>query len=68
MLGGTEFVGRAITEDALARGWDVTVFHRGRHDPPAGVTSVHGDRTAAAGNGLAALDAGTWDAVVDTYE
>lgn len=33
MLGGTEFVGRAVTEAALARGWDVTVFHRGRHEP-----------------------------------
>lgn len=65
MLGGTEFVGRAITEDALARGWDVTVFHRGRHGPPAGVTSLRGDRTV--GNGLAALEAGTWDAVVDTW-
>ena len=29
MLGGTEFVGRAVVEAALARGWDVTVFHRG---------------------------------------
>ncbi len=50
MLGGTEFVGRAITEDALARGWDVTVFHRGRHDPPAGTRSLHGDRTPAGGS------------------
>ncbi|TYK50395.1 NAD-dependent epimerase/dehydratase family protein [Actinomadura decatromicini] len=65
MLGGTEFVGRAVTDDALARGWDVTVFHRGRHDPPAGVASLHGDRTAD--GGLAALEDGTWDAVVDTW-
>ncbi len=65
MLGGTEFVGRAITDDALARGWDVTVFHRGRHDPPAGVASLHGDREAE--GGLAALEGGTWDAVVDTW-
>ncbi|WP_089328728.1 NAD-dependent epimerase/dehydratase family protein [Actinomadura meyerae] len=65
MLGGTEFVGRAITEDALARGWDVTVFHRGRHDPPAGTRSLHGDRTA--GGGLKALADGEWDAVVDTW-
>ncbi|TMR38364.1 NAD-dependent epimerase/dehydratase family protein [Actinomadura geliboluensis] len=65
MLGGTEFVGRAITEDALARGWDVTVFHRGRHDPPAGVRSLHGDRTTA--DGLKALADGEWDAVVDTW-
>ncbi len=65
MLGGTEFVGRAITEEALARGLDVTVFHRGRHEPPEGVESLHGDRTEA--GGLKALDDGEWDAVVDTW-
>ena len=65
MLGGTEFVGRATTEAALARGWDVSVFHRGRHEPPEGVTSLHGDRTAD--GGLHALEDGQWDAVVDTW-
>ncbi|MGW0839182.1 reductase, partial [Streptomyces sp. NPDC002787] len=45
MLGGTEFVGRAVVESALARGWEVTVFHRGRHEPPAGVRSLLGDPT-----------------------
>lgn len=65
MLGGTEFVGRATTDDALARGWDVTVFHRGRHTPPPGVESLHGDRTAE--DGLKALAEGRWDAVVDTW-
>ncbi|MBW5480512.1 NAD-dependent epimerase/dehydratase family protein [Streptomyces bambusae] len=65
MLGGTEFVGRAITEDALERGWEVTVFHRGRHAPPPGTASLHGDRTAP--DGLAALADGAWDVVVDTW-
>jgi nucleoside-diphosphate-sugar epimerase len=65
MLGGTEFVGRAVTEEALARDWQVTVFHRGRHDPPKGVTVLHGDR--AAEGGLSALGTGEWDAVVDTW-
>ncbi|MCA1273299.1 reductase, partial [Streptomyces sp. 7G] len=46
MLGGTEFVGRAVTDAALERGWDVTVFHRGRHAPPPGVSTLTGDRTA----------------------
>ncbi len=64
MLGGTEFVGRAVTEAALVRGHEVTVFHRGRHEPPAGVLSLHGDRTAD--GGLAALTDGSWDVVVDT--
>ncbi|MFF0624439.1 NAD-dependent epimerase/dehydratase family protein [Streptomyces sp. NPDC004296] len=65
ILGGTEFVGRAVTEAALARDWDVTVFHRGRHEAPEGVTVLHGDRLAAGGS--AALEDGTWDAVVDTW-
>ncbi|UKY51927.1 NAD-dependent epimerase/dehydratase family protein [Streptomyces inhibens] len=65
MLGGTEFVGRAVTEAALARGWQVTVFHRGNHAPPEGATALHGDRTDA--EGLAVLEQGEWDAVVDTW-
>ncbi|MGV4929859.1 NAD-dependent epimerase/dehydratase family protein [Streptomyces sp. BHT-5-2] len=65
MLGGTEFVGRALVEAALARGWDVTVFHRGRHAPPEGAAVRHGDRLAE--GGLAALEDGEWDAVVDTW-
>ncbi|MGW0551052.1 NAD-dependent epimerase/dehydratase family protein [Streptomyces altiplanensis] len=65
VLGGTEFVGRAVTDDALARGWDVTVFHRGHHAPPPGVVALHGDRTAE--GGLAALERGEWDVVVDTW-
>ncbi|HCA88262.1 MAG TPA: reductase [Streptomyces sp.] len=65
MLGGTEFVGRAVVDDALSRGWEVTVFNRGRHDPPAGVTALRGDRTAA--GAPAALRRGEWDVVVDTW-
>ncbi|MER5296159.1 SDR family oxidoreductase [Streptomyces pharetrae] len=65
VLGGTEFVGRAVVEAAVERGWDVTVFHRGRHAAPAGVRALHGDRTAP--DGLAALADGAWDAVVDTW-
>jgi 2'-hydroxyisoflavone reductase len=65
MLGGTEFVGRAIAEAAVERGWQVTVFHRGRHAPPRGVAVLHGDRRVH--GGLAALAHGEWDAVVDTW-
>ncbi|MEU7733690.1 NAD-dependent epimerase/dehydratase family protein [Streptomyces griseus] len=68
MLGGTEFVGRAVTDAALARGWDVTVFHRGRHAPPPGARTLTGDRTAGE-RGLAALAESVrdWDLVVDTW-
>ncbi|MFD3588562.1 NAD-dependent epimerase/dehydratase family protein [Streptomyces sp. NPDC058683] len=66
VLGGSEFVGRAVVTAALGRGWEVTVFHRGQHRPPPGVRALHGDRTAP--DGLAALADGTeWDAVVDTW-
>ncbi|MGX1130206.1 2'-hydroxyisoflavone reductase [Streptomyces glaucescens] len=65
VLGGTEFVGRAVVDAALDRGWEVTVFHRGRHAAPDGVRALHGDRTAP--DGLAALADGEWDAVVDTW-
>ncbi|MEU6281499.1 NAD-dependent epimerase/dehydratase family protein [Streptomyces sp. NPDC047028] len=67
VLGGTEFVGRAVVAAALGRGWRVTVLNRGRHAPPPGVRALRGDRTAP--GGLAALDEddGTWDAVVDTW-
>ncbi|MFI6032767.1 NAD-dependent epimerase/dehydratase family protein [Streptomyces sp. NPDC051315] len=65
VLGGTEFVGRAVVEAALGRGWDVTVLNRGRHAPVPGTRSLVGDRTAP--GGLAALAEGEWDAVVDTW-
>ncbi|AMW10078.1 reductase [Streptomyces qaidamensis] len=67
MLGGTEFVGRAVVEAALGRGWDVTVFHRGRHEAPPGARSLLGDRTAPGGLSALADDPGEWDVVVDTW-
>ncbi|WP_031071331.1 NAD-dependent epimerase/dehydratase family protein [Streptomyces sp. NRRL WC-3742] len=65
LLGGTNFVGRALAEDALARGWEVTALNRGSRPAPEGVRALTGDRTAE--GGLAALAAGEWDAVVDTW-
>lgn len=66
LIGGTRFVGRALLEEALALGWNVTAFHRGQtgaelfQDDPR-VTHVIGDRD----KDLSPLDRGTWDAVVD---
>ncbi|MFI9840600.1 NAD-dependent epimerase/dehydratase family protein [Nonomuraea sp. NPDC051941] len=65
VLGGTEFVGRAFVDEAVALGWEVTTFNRGTHEPRAGVTALRGDRTAP--GGLAALERGEWDLVVDTW-
>jgi nucleoside-diphosphate-sugar epimerase len=61
ILGGTEFVGRAAAVEAVRRGAEVTVFNRGRQEPPPGVTSLTGDRLT-----LTELP-GTWDAVIDTW-
>jgi 2'-hydroxyisoflavone reductase len=63
VIGGTHFVGRAIVEDAAARGFDVTVFHRGESEPsdlPA-VAHIHGDRDGD----LSALSGRRWEAVID---
>ncbi|MEV0152487.1 NAD-dependent epimerase/dehydratase family protein [Micromonospora sp. NPDC050686] len=67
VLGGTGFVGGAIVAEAVRRGWDVTVFNRGRHGAvPEGVRRLRGDRLAP--GGLAALAGGTWDIAVDTWD
>ena len=63
VLGGTVFLGRAVVAEALARGHDVTIFNRGTHPTPAGVTQLRGDRAAS---DLGALATGEWDSVIDT--
>ncbi|HEV7657158.1 MAG TPA: NAD-dependent epimerase/dehydratase family protein [Mycobacteriales bacterium] len=66
VLGGTAFVGRAVVEDALLRGWTVTTFNRGRTGPDLpGVITVRGDRTSSADVDRLSRE-GPWDAVVDT--
>ena len=64
ILGGTIFVGRALTDALLSRGHEVTHFNRGRSGPPdPRVRTVTGDRASEAD--LAQLG-GDWDAVFDT--
>jgi 2'-hydroxyisoflavone reductase len=65
VLGGTSFVGRAITEDALRTGAQVTLFGRGKTGTSLfpGVRRLTGDREAG---DYAALRDGRWDAVVDS--
>jgi 2'-hydroxyisoflavone reductase len=64
VLGGTSFVGRAIVEQALERGHELTLFSRGQTgaDLFPDVERRTGDR--AAGD-YASLKGGSWDAVID---
>lgn len=64
VLGGTQFVGRHLVEAALARGHEVTLFHRGEHGAHLfpDVERVRGDRE----RDLGALGGRRWDAVLDT--
>ncbi|OHV63670.1 NAD-dependent epimerase/dehydratase family protein [Pseudofrankia sp. BMG5.36] len=66
LLGGTWFLGRATANEVLARGWELTVFTRGRSGPaPTGAVAVTGDRTSR--YDLSALAGrGPWDVVIDT--
>jgi 2'-hydroxyisoflavone reductase len=64
ILGGTQFLGRAIATDACAAGHSVTCAARGVSGAvPAGARFVKVDRDAV--DGLAPLAAETFDAVVD---
>lgn len=64
ILGGTKFLGRHLTEAALERGDEVTLFNRGRSNAEIypDVEKIRGDRDG----GLEALRGRRWDAVVDT--
>jgi 2'-hydroxyisoflavone reductase len=63
IIGGTAFVGRHITDAALAAGHDVTLFNRGRTgaDLFPDAAKLVGDRDAD----LSALAGGEWDATID---
>lgn len=66
ILGGTWFLGRTLAETALAQGWQVTCFNRGRSGRDvAGAQAVRGDRTVRPDVERLA-EYGAWDAVVDT--
>lgn len=63
IIGGTAFVGRHITQAALAAGHEVTLFNRGRTgaDLFPEATKLVGDRDSD----LSALADGEWDATID---
>jgi 2'-hydroxyisoflavone reductase len=63
MIGGTRFVGRHITQAALAAGHEVTLVHRGRSgaDLFPDATHLHADRD----RDLSVLAGTRWDATID---
>lgn len=66
VLGGSLFVGRAVVEAALQRGWTVTTYNWDEAGSgPPGVEQLFGDRTRPAD--LEVLRDRGWDAVVDTW-
>jgi len=68
ILGGTRFLGRHLVDAALARGHTITVFTRGQQPLPwnGRVVARVGNRDPRVAPGLAELETGTWDAVIDT--
>ena len=67
ILGGTRFIGRRITAALMARGDDVTVVHRGDHEPTelAGCAHLHTPRSEF-GTLADQVRAMRPDAVIDT--
>lgn len=63
VLGGTGFIGPHMVREALLRGHEVELFNRGRTNNEIfpDLKLYKGDRD----NGLAVLDGGSWDVVVD---
>lgn len=64
ILGGTQFIGRYLVQALLAKGHDLTLFHRGKTNQGLfqGVTEILGDRN----DGFDPLGEGSWDCVIDT--
>ncbi|MDQ5822971.1 MAG: SDR family oxidoreductase [Chloroflexota bacterium] len=64
IIGGTRFLGYFVTQTALERGHEVTLFNRGRNAPDAypQVEHIRGDRDAD----IDLLAGRQWDSVVDT--
>lgn len=68
IIGGTGLISAPITEMLLARGDTVTHYNRGKLDlypAPAGVKTVHGDRTDYAAFESQMRELGTFDCVMD---
>lgn len=64
IIGGTRFLGRALVDEAITAGHEITLFNRGQSNPDLypDIEQIHGDR----GGDLAALGGRRWDAAIDT--
>jgi 2'-hydroxyisoflavone reductase len=65
IIGGTKFVGRAIIDVFLAKGYSITMFNRGKTNPDlykSKVTLIKGDRE----KDIEKLGEQNWDVVIDT--
>lgn len=63
ILGGTRFLGRALVEEALKRGHEVTMFNRGTNPEVfPGVEQLIGDRNGD----VSQLENRKWDVAIDT--
>lgn len=63
ILGGGDFVGRALVDAAVAAGHHVTTLTQSSE--PTGAVALHADRTTT--SGLTVLADGEWDVVIDTW-
>src|SRR5687767_13603599 len=68
IIGGTRFLGRYLTEAALANGDEVTLFNRGKSRPGLfpQVEALIGDRNGDLSTLKSAAQNGRWDVVIDT--
>lgn len=69
VLGGTGFLGPHTVRACVAKGWEVTLFNRGRTNTDLfpGLEKLVGDRDPEKGEGLKALEGDRrWDVVIDT--
>lgn len=63
ILGGTRFLGKALVEEALKRGHEITLFNRGNHKEAfPEVEQLIGDRDSD----VSVLKGRKWDVVMDT--
>ncbi|KGG15190.1 MULTISPECIES: NAD-dependent epimerase/dehydratase family protein [unclassified Prochlorococcus] len=62
-MGGTRFVGKALVRNFMEKGYDITIFTRGKKEPPQNIRHINGDRNTDDIKKLAGLK---FDVIVDS--